>query len=96
MHLYIGSQKDNMRDMRERKRGAGKEGRTTNTKLTAEQVLEIRKEYKAREYGDVRKLAEKYAVNRNTITKAATSNGVWMDLESNQDSPFRDKFYQEN
>ena len=80
-HLYVGSQVDNMRDMRERKRGAGKNGRTTNTKLTEEQVREIQEAYSTREYGTVIELAQKFGVDRNTITRAATGDGVWMDLQ---------------
>ena len=43
-HLFLGAHRDNMRDMRAKGRGRGAQGSTNaNSKLTAEQVAELRR-----------------------------------------------------
>jgi hypothetical protein len=74
-HLYVGTVKDNVRDMHERGRYRGQTARGAengNAKLTDAEVLEI----KAALAGDARRglraaLATKYGVDRSIITRIA-------------------------
>lgn len=63
-HLFLGTQGDNVRDREGKGRGADHSGeKNGNAKLSAEQVIAIRKATHTR----VRQLAELYNVNLKTI-----------------------------
>lgn len=71
-HLTAGSHSDNMADMKEKGRGkggnSGKSGCNTNrSKLSQQQVDEIRILFGSYKRGDDAKIAEKYGVSRKTI-----------------------------
>lgn len=72
-HLSAGTRKDNMKDMKERGRGkgfnSGKYGEdTNNSKLTNQQVLEIKKKLVDYKRGDANKLASEYNISRKVIS----------------------------
>lgn len=68
-HLYWGSPADNMRDMALRKRGTVGE-RNRHAKLTAVQVLSIRKRYAARRTAaSMRQTAADYGVGFNCVER---------------------------
>ena len=67
-HLFLGTQRQNIVDMcsKERQRGSGKGERHHMSKLTREQVLEIRELYESGQY-TIRKLADVYPVGRSMV-----------------------------
>jgi hypothetical protein len=66
-HLYLGTQKDNIRDIYLRKRNHNQHGiKNHQSKLTEEKVIEIRKKYKGK-HGELTMLGKEYGVNYNTI-----------------------------
>ena len=69
-HLYIGDQLENIRDMVV----AGR-ARSGRTKLTAEQVRQIRRRYAAGEESH-RTLGREYGVDRSTV-RAVVSGRSW-------------------
>lgn len=77
-HLIIGTHKDNMRDMTERKRSASRT-RHGNNVLTEADVLWIRKHYKAgdREFGQYA-LARQFNVSRFCIHAIVTGK-TWKE-----------------
>lgn len=83
-HLSLGSHADNMRDMKQRKRGAGfntgKRGEDTiNHKLTEAQVREIKKELEEYKRGDETRIALKYKVSRGCI-KSIREGKTWIHI----------------
>ena len=83
-HLFLGTQRDNVRDMQKkgRERHSTGEGHY-HSKLTADQVLEIRRRYvKGRgRYirGNSLELAQAFGVSRGTITDVVTR--AWKHIE---------------
>ena len=66
-HLFIGSHTDNMRDMQAKKRAADtSRERNGRTKLSGEEVSEIRKLYATGKFRQ-QDLAEIYGVNQTNI-----------------------------
>lgn len=72
-HLFVGTHKDNMADMMAKGRSPRGEAHG-NRKLTEQQVLEIRKDF--RPHKDI---AEDYPVHRDTIGKIK-SHKTWRHL----------------
>ena len=70
-HLFIGTQKDNMRDLRVKGRGT--------RKLTEHQVLSIRKMYASEKYTQGQ-LADRFMVDRTTIGYVVRKNGGWRHI----------------
>lgn len=66
-HLYVGTHKDNMRDMRERNRAASGED-NGNCRFTKEQVSQIREEYKSKSLNQY-ELADKWNTTQWYISK---------------------------
>ena len=79
-HLFIGTQADNVRDMVAKKRGAGRGGRNTNTKLTPADVLTIRARYTAGRTGNGAALASEFGVSRQLIWQIATKK-LWGEMQ---------------
>ena len=79
-HLFLGTHKDNMRDMKEKGRAKGLVG-TENHKatLTEAQVLEIRFDNHGRKYGRIRRLSEKHGVSRAVVDRIRR-NETWKHL----------------
>lgn len=81
-HLYIGTQKDNVRDIFDRNRMPGKHKRRPKPghlhKLSVEQVKEIRIRYANKE-SSTRKLAKEYGVAQVTIWDIISRNS-WRNL----------------
>lgn len=77
-HLYLGDQKDNVRDMLERKRARVGEA-CSGSKLTAEDVLSIRTEY-AQGNTSLRALGARYGVNYETIRECLPGHKNWKQL----------------
>jgi hypothetical protein len=72
-HLFLGTQADNMQDMHAKGRGHvdGAKGEANrHAKLTAEQVLEIRRRFDAGERGN--SLAAEFSVLHNAISRIVT------------------------
>lgn len=72
-HLKVGTQKENMQDMYEKNRNRSKDtyksgAEHCNAKLTSEDVIDIRRLYKAGEYSSY-ELGDKYDVHRTTINR---------------------------
>lgn len=68
-HLFLGTQQDNIADMVSKNRQTGAVGeRNGNTKLTEDQVREVRRlyRYKSRTHG-IYALAERFGVSDSTI-----------------------------
>jgi hypothetical protein len=85
-HLFLGTHKDNMADMR-RKGRAAKGIRHSQAKFTPEAIAEIR-----REYSIVRscpKMARKYGVHQSTINRIVT--GVYWRHVPNHGHAHQDK-----
>lgn len=76
-HLYVGTHDDNMKDAVRRKRTARGEGHGMS-KLTADDVREIRKLYKTGDYTQ-RQLAEKFGVTQCPINRVLRRTG-WRDI----------------
>lgn len=73
-HLFLGTQQDNIEDMRLKGRTTkgrcfNPTGKNGSTKLTEKDILEIRKKYKK---GNGLVLAEEYGVNGSTISRIIT------------------------
>lgn len=66
-HIQIGTQKENMQDMVNRGRSMTGE-KNNKSKLTVDQVVEIKSKYKYRVYS-YDKLAKEYGVNKTSIAK---------------------------
>jgi hypothetical protein len=76
-HLFLGTQQDNMTDMVNKGRSlTGEKG--TNTKLTWEQVREIRKLYKTGKHSQYT-LADLFNVSRSNI-KFILNNKTWKEV----------------
>lgn len=74
-HLFLGTYQDNARDRASKGRSRPRKGETNgNSKLTLEQVLEIRSRFKPRVVTRV-KLAEEYGVNVETIGRIVQGRG---------------------
>lgn len=80
-HLYAGTPKDNMDDMRNRGRakypGGAKGEKHRDAKLTEESVREIRSKSESKGY---RKLAKEYGVDRTTI-KLVVRRLTWKHVQ---------------
>ena len=79
-HLFIGTDKDNTDDMIKKGRAAPADGENNgHSKLTAQQVREIRKKYKRFKYG-YKKLGQEYGVHLSTIhlivTRQSWTNNI--------------------
>lgn len=72
-HIYLGTDADNHRDMRER----GRTNYITRSKLTEDQVREIRSAYSG---SNAHELAAKYAVSAATIWNT-TSRRIWKHVQ---------------
>jgi hypothetical protein len=78
-HLFLGTHIDNMRDMRKKGRGADFSGeRNPRAKLTAQDVIEMRKKYVRVKYSTCM-LAREYGVTQRAAWLAITGNG-WKNL----------------
>lgn len=78
-HLFLGTARDNARDMSAKNRAP----KGTNTKLTADDVLAIRAEYKRGMGG---KLGRKYGVTYQTIHEIV--RGIsWKHLPESTEAP---------
>lgn len=79
-HLYAGSGSDNMRDMRQRKRGAGRGGAVTNAKLLPSEVMRLRKLY-ATTAITMKELAVMFGfTDRNNVSKIINRTSyAWVD-----------------
>ncbi len=66
-HLELGTYADNNKDMRERGRARGNEGRGPRKKLSDAQVISIRREYDPTEGVGCAALAKRYAVSHQHI-----------------------------
>ncbi len=77
-HLFTGTSAENTADRHRKGRDAAGQ-RNGNSKLTDEQVIEIRKEYKGR-YGQLKRLSEKHRVSvdqiRNIVRGKQRMGGV--------------------
>lgn len=71
-HLYLGTDADNNRDMRER----GRAKYTTRAKLTEDQVREIRRDWTGK---NAEELAGRYRISPTTIYNTATRR-TWKNL----------------
>ena len=81
VHLTAGTHGDNMRDMFAKNRRQNPKGEQNgNNKLTADQVIEIRRIYKKR-ITPLTKLAEQFGVDRTTIHQIVT-NKTWKELSA--------------
>ena len=68
-HLVLGTQLDNMQDAVKRKRFPDRRGAANdNSRLSVEQVIEIKRALQEPYWGIVRHLAAKYKVPESTIT----------------------------
>ena len=78
-HLFNGTQKDNMEDCKNKGRISGENN--SSAKLTAEQVIKIREEYKcpAPRQSNINELALKYDVSYQTIHDII-SRRTWKDI----------------
>lgn len=76
-HLYLGTQKDNMKQMSEDGRSARGE-KSSSAKLKVEDVLEIRKLYSTEKYYHW-ELGEMFGVSRQQITKIL-NNQNWKHI----------------
>jgi predicted XRE-type DNA-binding protein len=80
-HLFLGTGNDNVKDRHSKKRDAiGSQVGTS--KLNEEQVSEIMRLYFNKEMM-VKDIAEKFGINRSTITKIAKGTG-WQHVEKNR------------
>lgn len=71
-HLFLGTQKDNVDDMRRKGRANKAKGSEhPNAILTEKQVMEIRRKYVRYQKGSAASLAEEFGVTAGTITDAA-------------------------
>ncbi len=77
LHLYLGTQQDNISDKVQRNRCASGESHGMS-KLTEADVLEIRAAFTGK-YGEQKLLADRYKVHRDTI-KSVISRATWADL----------------
>lgn len=78
-HLFLGTQKDNMRDMSAKGRGNHARGeRAGRSKLTEAEVLRIRKTYTGK-YGERLAMAEKYNVSGGSIWSVVTGR-TWTHI----------------
>lgn len=88
-HLFIGTNQENMDDMVKkgryivRDRTNSKGEKNSKHKLTALQVLEIRRCYEANEM-NTPQLAVKYGVNKSSIARVINKK-AWKDLEAVKD-----------
>lgn len=77
-HLFLGTNADNMRDMVLKGRSHDGSGINSPTaKFTLKQIKGIREAYKNGKRGIVKKLTNKYKVNRNTIRRIV-HNYTWI------------------
>lgn len=65
-HLFLGTHKDNMKDMREKNRSRKRGEENPQAKLTAEDVINIRRIYRLRR-ATQQQLATRYKVTQTTI-----------------------------
>jgi predicted DNA binding protein len=81
-HLEVGSQLENVRDMLERGRANKARGaNNSKSKLTEEQVMEIRASYHARVYGKgAHSMAKRFGVSKQAI-QAILSGETWAHLK---------------
>jgi len=90
LHLWDGTHEENMRDMvaKGRAKGMGKNGynldgrgvKNNSSKLTEEQVLSIRREYKGvPQKNNMSELAEKYMVSWSSISRII-SRATWSHI----------------
>jgi hypothetical protein len=83
-HLILGTHADNMNDMKLRGRGAGyntnKSGEDTNSsKLTKEQVIQIKNRLLSYKRGDETRIGKEYSVSRGCI-KSIREGKTWIDV----------------
>lgn len=78
-HLYVGTQQDNVRDREERNRTSKGSSHTTS-KLTDEQVSEIRELYRTGKYS-TRRLAKMYPVGKSGIHLLVNNETYVEDIE---------------
>lgn len=76
-HLFLGTQKDNMKDRNNKNRQAVGESHGMS-KLTNEIVREMRKKYSNNKNLTIDKLAKKYCLDRHTIG-LVINNKIWID-----------------
>ena len=73
-HLYIGTQKDNVRDMLEAGRAGGRKGETHHkAKMTSEQIAEIRQKRAEGQTGT--SLAKEYGLAHSGIYRIVNNRG---------------------
>ena len=82
-HLFIGTHTDNMRDMIKKRRGAGRDGRITNTKLTPEDVASIRARAVLGRRGNISSLAREYHVSC-VLVQQIVARKIWNVQEAIQ------------
>ena len=82
-HLFIGTHTDNMRDMIKKRRGAGRDGRITNTKLTPEDVASIRARAVLGRRGNISSLAREYRVSC-VLVQQIVARKIWNVQEAIQ------------
>ena len=74
IHLFLGTQKENMKDMKNKNRQAKGE-RNGNSKLTEKQVLEIRERYKTGAYSQ-KELGKDYNITQALVSNIVNNN-IW-------------------
>jgi len=78
-HLWLGTYKDNSEDC-EQKNRTTKGSKHGNSKLTEDDVVEIRKMYKNKQIG-IKDIADIFGVSRTIIQRAATGD-TWKHVDS--------------
>lgn len=72
-HLFLGTNQDNMDDMKKKNRAPNNKGTNNpNAKLNKLKAVQIRKLYKTGEYL-IKDLAERFSINRNRISKVISN-----------------------